>query len=372
MAIRQRARVGTILACGMTLMTAGCGVTVTNKVIASSPRRPSSNVVSTSVSDPIASDLKGKLKIGLVTNANGFSADNENQLAVEGLKYAKRVLHVEGSYTKSASSIDYASNLRNYASRGFNVVIAVGYLMDGAVAQVASHYPNTHFVILDDPLSSPQNVTGVTFRTAESAYLAGAVAGLMQHEKHRKGINDANVIGVVAGMSIPPVNSYVSGFKQGAKKTDPTVRIQVRYANTFLNPGVGEALANEEIAKGADIIMQVAANTGVGVIKACRAHGLYAIGVGSNQTPVSPPTILTNAVNNWNSAVFTVIKDAINNQLKSGTLSLGVAEAAVGITPPSKLVPKRYVKDVSALQSQIASGQIKLNSPSPNIPQKAK
>ena len=371
MAIRQKTWVHAFAAGTLVAMTAGCGVTVSDRAVAPSPSKPSSKVVSTAVSDPVHPGVKGRIKIGLVTNANGSSGDTENRLAVEGLRYAERTLHVEGSYTESTSSVDYATNLRNYASLGYNVVIAVGYLMDGAVRQVASQFPHTSFVILDDPLSSRPNVTGVTFRTAESAYLAGAIAGLMQHETTRKGINKANVIGVVAGMSIPPVNSYIAGFKQGAMKTDPTVHIVVRYANGFLNPAQGEALANEEIAQGADIIMQVAANTGVGVFRACRSHGVYAIGVGSNQTQISPQNVLTSAVKNWNSAVFAVIKDALSNQLKPGVLSLGVADGAVGITPPAKVVPKLFVQDVEALRSQIASGKIQVNSSLAASPPKA-
>lgn len=54
-----------------------------------------------------------------------------------------------GALPESRTAADYVRNLTTLARQGFNVVFAVGFLMEDALAKVAPRFPKTYFGIVD-------------------------------------------------------------------------------------------------------------------------------------------------------------------------------------------------------------------------------
>lgn len=304
-------------------------------------------------------------KVGLVTDTGGLNDHSFNHLAYVGLQKAVSQLGVKPEVVQSQAASDYVPELTRFAQNGDNLVIAVGYLMQQAVEQVSKEYPNTKFLIIDDAVTDRPNVVSAIFKTEQCGYLVGAMAGLMQKQHGIKGINSQNVLGVIGGVSIPPVNSYIAGFYQGAQKVDPGVKIILKYANSFTDQATGQQLAQDEISNGADIIFPVAGGTGTGSINAAKSAGVYAIGVDANQNYLAPQTVITSALKGVDTATFDVIQETEKGQFKKGVQYFDLANNGVGIAAPTSTVPQSVVQQVNQLASQIKSGAITV---SPNIP----
>src|SRR5436305_12449509 len=146
-------------------------------------------------------------KVGLVTDVGGLHDKGFNQLSYAGLKQAQAKLHVQGRVLLSKSNSDYVPNLIALARQGYDLVIAVGFLMSDAVDTVATQFPNTKFAIIDVDQKSlkhkPKNVEGLIFREQEGGYLIGYLAGLVT--KHQGG---KQVVGVVGGIAIRPATRF--------------------------------------------------------------------------------------------------------------------------------------------------------------------
>ena len=72
-------------------------------------------------------------------------------------------------------------NLTALAAQHYDLVVAVGYLMDGAIKQVAAQFPDVKFAIVDDaPVDDKgaplPNINGLLFKEQESGYEAGYLA----------------------------------------------------------------------------------------------------------------------------------------------------------------------------------------------------
>ena len=93
------------------------------------------------------------LKVGLVTDIAGLGDKSFNFLAGQGLKQAEKKYGIQGDVTVSKSNNDYVPNITKYALKGYDLVIAVGFLEEQAVGQVAKKFPKVKFAIVDD--SSP-------------------------------------------------------------------------------------------------------------------------------------------------------------------------------------------------------------------------
>lgn len=305
------------------------------------------------------------LKVGLVTDTGGLNDHGFNHLSYVGLQQAEKQLHIQGSVVQSQQQSDYVPNLTHFAQAGYNLVIAVGFLMDGAVKQVAKEYPHTHFAIVDDPISGMSNVASAIFETQQCGYLVGVMAGLAAKEHALPYVGKTNTFGAVGGISIPSVNSYIAGYIRGIKSVDPTAKIKLGYTGNFNDEASGEELALSQHAQGANIIFQVAGGTGLGVITAAKKHNFYAIGVDADQAYLAPHHVLTSALKRVNQAVYQIISNLDHNHWKPGILYFSLADHGVGYGKTIPGLPASILKVVRQRAKEILQGKLKISSTIP-------
>ncbi len=310
----------------------------------------------------LAKSSNANFKVGLVTDIGGLNDHSFNHLAYVGLEAAKAKYGVTVSVVQSHQSSDYFPNLSTYAQQGYNLVIAVGFLMDSAVQKVAKEYPKTKFMIIDDAITGHPNVMSALFDTQQCGYLVGVMSGLMNEQKHIPQINGKNVIGLIGGMNIPPVTSYMAGFIAGVHKVNPKAKVLIDWTNSFTDPGLGKEDALSLISKGADIIFPVAGGTGDGAIAAAKQKNVFAIGVDANQNYLAPKTVMTSALKGVNIATEIAIGDALHNHFKAGLNFFDLKNKGVGFAPPIAAVPKSVLKKVDSFIPLLNSG--KINPPS--------
>jgi len=306
-----------------------------------------------------AKHSNANFKVGLVTDVGGLNDHSFNHLAYVGLEAAKAKYGVTVSVVQSHQSSDYFPNLSTYAQQGYNLVIAVGFLMDSAVQKVAKEYPKTKFMIIDDAITGHPNVMSALFDTQQCGYLVGVMSGLMNKQKHIPQINGKNVIGLIGGMDIPPVTSYMAGFIAGVHKVNPKAKVLIDWTNSFTDPALGKEDALSLISKGADIIFPVAGGTGDGAIAAAKEKNVFAIGVDANQNYLAPKTVMTSALKGVNTATEIAIGDALHNHFKAGLNFFDLKNQGVGFATPIVAVPKSVLKKVDSFIPLLNSGKIK-------------
>src|SRR6266850_2089404 len=198
-----------------------------------------------------------QLKIGLVTDTGGLNDKSFNHLAFVGLEKAKTDFGIKDDVIESKSGDEYVPNLTNFASKNYDLVIGVGFLMQEAMGTVSGQFPNVHFAIIDgagtdakgNDLKHP-NVQSLFFKEQDAGAMVGAMAGWL--EKNGKAKKNKHVIGAVGGISIPPVNHYIAGYKWAAKLQDPSINVLVGFSNNFTDPAKCKGLAQTQIGQGAD------------------------------------------------------------------------------------------------------------------------
>jgi basic membrane protein A len=311
--------------------------------------------------DANAGGGKKTIKVALITDTGGLNDRSFNSLSYAGLQRAEKELGIQGDVVQSNSEADYVPNLTKFAQQGFNLVIAVGFLMTDAVEQVSKQYPNTKFLILDVPVTDRANVVGAVFKTEQSAYLAGAMAGLLERASGVAKMNEKNVVGVVGGMQIPPVTEYIAGFQQGVKKTNPSGTVLIKWTNSFTDQALGSQIAQSEISSGADIVFQLAGGAGIGVITAAKTAGVYAIGADADQSYLAPNTVLTSTLKGVDTATYDVIQQVQNNQFKSGVQSFDLADGGIGLAKFNSVVSQDIINQVNTLATQIKNGTLKVS-----------
>ena len=308
---------------------------------------------------------KKEFKVGLVTDVGGLNDHSFNFLANKGLEQAAKDLGITKGVVESKQMTDYETNLSRFAQDKYNLVIAVGFLMQDAVEKVSKEYPDTKFMIIDSSITDRPNVASAMFKTEQCGYLVGVMTGLMEKAPAIPNALGKNTVGLVGGMAIPPVNDYIAGFIQGAKSVNPDININLKYTGKFDDPALGKQTALSQIAAGADIVFPIAGGTGTGVIDAAKEKQVYAIGVDADQNYMAPDTVITSALKGMDVATFDVIKGAMDDKFKSGNVFFDLSNNGVGFATPTKVVPKEVVDKVNDAMKQIKDGKITVSNEMP-------
>jgi basic membrane protein A and related proteins len=310
-------------------------------------------------------------KVALVTDIGGLDDRSFNFLANKGLQDAKRKLGVQGRVFISKSDRDYIPNLSTAARQGYNLIISVGFLMGDATQAVANRFPNTKFAIIDNSGAAkdytkgkkPTNIRGLLFKEQEAGYLVGYLAGLQSKNVP----NSSGVIAAVGGLKIPPVDRFIGGYYQGAKKAYPAVKVEHSYSQDFVDQAKCKEAALNHIANGATVVFQVAGQCGLGALSAAKEKKVYGIGVDADQGYLGRH-VLSSATKKVDVAVYKSI-EAAKAQGKLFRTNFNaiftVKNGGVGYGRLSPAVQPSWRKALAGVRLQIATGKIKVTQQAP-------
>ena len=301
-------------------------------------------------------------KVGLVTDVGKLSDKSFNANSWQGVldAQADKALCVQGRAIESNQPTDYQKNMQTFADQGYDVVVAVGALMsDDSVAFAKDHAKVK--VVQVDPTGAekpPANWVGLAFREDQAGYLAGALAGLY---------TKTNVIGGVYGLNVPAVVRYRTGYENGAKSTNPNIKVLGVYQpagpKAFNDPDWGKARAIDEINQNADF--GAGGNTGNGALLAALQQQKTCIGVDVDQHQSYPDVaacLITSAEKHLALAVSSALTSIVKNQFQSGFSKFDAANGGVGIAPyhdyDGKVTADMKSK-IDAIQKQLAAGTLK-------------
>ena len=241
------------------------------------------------------------------------------------------------------------------AADAANIVVLVGWEFYD-VEIVAPEYPDVKFIWVDNVTSAPvENVLCIPYAQNEGSFLAGYVAAKM---------SSTGVIGAVGGDDAATINDFMVGYKQGALYANPEIKVEIQYANTYVDPAIGKECALALYDKGADVIFQVASKTGDGVFQAAQEKGFYAIGVDSDQKYIADEVIICSMVKEVGKSIYQAISEYINGDsskfgtiwtadMVSGYIGLGYGEEG-----STQQVSDELKAEVEALKAKITSGEI--------------
>ncbi|HYQ10581.1 MAG TPA: BMP family ABC transporter substrate-binding protein [Gaiellaceae bacterium] len=300
---------------------------------------------------------KAGYKAALVSDVAGFNDNGFNKNQLKGLKQAAKKLGGTAFPIVSHSSSDYQPNYNTAVHDGAQIIIAAGFLLGPTVKQYAQQYPNTKFAITDDPVSDIggfKNEEGITYATQEGGCLVGVLAAKMAQKMGHK------VIGVAGGLKIPPVDSYIAGYKYCAAKAVKGTKTVVQYSGDFVDQSKCSAIAQNEIqGQKAQVIFQVAGLCGDGALKEASKLHKWGIGVDADEYSVAS-RILTSALKKTDVGVYDTILAASKGHFKGGqNLLFNLKNNGVGVGKISPKVPKSWITLMNSYKAKIISGKLK-------------
>jgi len=304
----------------------------------------------------------------IVTLPGQLGDQSYNDTVKIGIDRAVASFGVHITYLEAASPADFEPNAIAAATGGYDLVIIVSGQQSQAARNVIPDFPDQLFATVDFAVEDMPNVFSSLFAVNEGSFLAGAAAAMFTQMTEIEGVNEQNIIGWISGIETPLINDFFGGFEQGARYIDPDIQILQAFAGSFTDPLRGRELALAQIEQGADIIMNVASLTGLGVLEAAAQEGRFAIGVDLNQDDLYPGHILTSMLKNVDVAIYMFVESILEDTFRGGeTLYFDLSSYAVGLTDFSVFrsiwgdEPVQEIIDrVDELSQRIRSGEIEV------------
>src|SRR6266480_4615336 len=280
-----------------------------------------------------------QVQIGLVTDVGGLNDKSFNQAANTGRLNAEKDFGLKTSVIESKKQEDYVPNLTTFAQQSYDLVIAVGFLMQNAAWKVAKQFPNVKFAIIDgapaDDAGATQNLPNVAnlfFKEQEAGYLVGVIAATMAKNKVGKATHNT---------------------------LDPSATILIGYSNDFVDQQKGKEVGLNHISKNCDILFQVAGGSGLGYIAAAKEKGVYAIGVDVDQIDVAPGTVITSAMKRVDKAVYDTSNAVKSGSFKAGDNFFSATNDGIAYGKLDPVVPADAKAAADKALADIKSGAIK-------------
>jgi basic membrane lipoprotein Med (substrate-binding protein (PBP1-ABC) superfamily) len=215
---------------------------------------------------------------------------------------------MEIAYSENMFNVpDAAAAVRDYATKGYDLVIAHGSQYGSSVQEIAPDFPTTSFAWGTDVNTfGLPNVFAYTAAAEEGGYVNGVMAAMLTKSK---------IIGVTGPVEVGDAKTYIQGFQAGVLATAPTVKVNATWTGSFSDVALMTEAAKTHIAAGADILTGSSQSV-VGSIGAAKdSAGVLWFGTQSDQSSLAPAVVVSSQVYDWTG----ILKDMIAKH-KAGTL----------------------------------------------------
>jgi basic membrane protein A len=184
---------------------------------------------------------------------------------------------------------DAAAAIRDYASQGFNLIIAHGSQYGSSLQEIAPDFAETAFAwgTTVDTFGLP-NVFAYEARSEEGGYVMGVMAEML---------SESGFIGVVGPIETGDAKLYVDGFAAGVAATGDA-QVNSNWIGSFSDVALASEAAQTHIGAGADV-MTGTAQMVVGAIGVAEENGVLWFGTQSSQTSLAPSIVVANQVYHW-------------------------------------------------------------------------
>lgn len=246
-----------------------------------------------------------------------------SQAGYEGILAAKKELGVEASYSESVSPADIEAAARDYASRGYNLVLLHCATFMDAGLKVSSDFPKTFFTVTS-AFSVPSNVISINLQQQQGTFVAGVLAGM---------VTKSNRLGAI--YNTLGFNRQSEGFRLGARFANPKVELAVTYLNNAEDAAKAKEAALAQYDTGADVILAATDQAANGVFRAGTERGKYVIAEYADQNARALNAVLGSVVFEQAHIISDIIKSVVNGTAKGQVIEPGVKDR-VGIFVENK------------------------------------
>jgi basic membrane protein A len=271
-----------------------------------------------------------------------------------GLEKTNKTLGTKMEYVENVQAPDYESTFRNYAERGYALIMAAGTQFDEAANKVAPNYPKSTFCVVNGMVANGANVAPIFPKEYEASYVAALVAG----EVSAKG-QFATIGGFPNAAMEKLLDVYEKTAVDIAKGRGLSAAKATRaYANSWEDVSLGKQMAETMINNGADTLFVYANQVGLGSIQGAKEKGATFIGFSGDQTTIDPKTVVASVIFDFETFYVWAVDAYLKGTLAGNTVHEAGLKEKIFVPVYTPAIPQAVKDKVAAGMDKAAKGEV--------------
>jgi len=282
-------------------------------------------------------------KFAVITS--GTKDDNSwNQAAYLGAE-ALKAKGYEVAFSESIAEGDEQRILREYASQGYNMIVANGFGYQDGVFLLATEFPNVNFAWAGGINHTAKNVGDYDQPFYQAAYPIGILAGYL---------SKTGKLGALYGFDIPVCHSMGEAFLAGAKTVNPNATLTVTAVGVWEDVAAAKEAALAQADAGVDYWIECGEGPALGAIEAAKERGGYITGYVGDMSPNGPDVVLASVFWNMEPLFSLMMEQTMSKTFDNPFYQLGIKEDSVQVKLNSALESKISAEAMAAMNKAIA------------------
>ncbi len=320
------------------LLISACGGGATPTAQTEAPQVEPTKAESTSGE---ASQSPGKFAI--ITS--GPKDDNSwNEAAFNGAE-ALKAKGYEAAFSERIAEGDELRILREYASQGFNMIVAHGFGYQDGVFQVAAEFPEINFAWAGGINRTDKNVGDYDQPFYQAAYPIGVLAGHM---------SKSGVLGALYGFDIPVCHAMGEAFIAGAKSVNPDAKLLTTAVGVWEDVAAAKEAALAQADLGVDYWIECGEGPALGAIEAAKERGGYVTGYVGDMSESGPDVVLASIVWQLEPLFETMMQQTVDKSFDNEYYQYGIKEGSLEVAINTALQGQIPAEATSAMEKSIA------------------
>lgn len=333
-----------------TATTATAATTATTTATATTPTTATTAAASTAKIDikPI------KVALILPSTINDMAWSQSIYVSLKEIQdqVGKDVLDL--AYTENMFKVpDAAAAIRDYASNGYELIIAHGAQYGDSLFEIAPDFPEVSFAWGTTTNTGAdkgiKNVFAYNPHGDEAGYVTGVIAAKL---------TKAGIIGLVGPVDAGDAKLHVDGFVAGVHATDPKIKVNISFTGSFGDTALAAEAANTHIKAGADVLTGSSQQV-VGAVGVAKEKNVPWLGVQGDQSPLAPDIVVASALYDWKNLLVDMIKAHQAGEMGGKVLDLTIKNGGIRMVYGSKLAAD-VVDAAKKAEAGLADGSVKI------------
>ena len=235
---------------------------------------------------------------------------------------------------------DAAAAIRDYASEGYNLIIAHGSQYGSSLVEIAPDFPNTSFA-----WGSTANVftdEGITniYAYEPLAEQGGFVNGVLAAK-----LSKNNIFGVIGPIETGDAKYYTEGFKAGIESVTPDAKINVTWIGSYSDVALASEAAQTHIDAGADVLTGTSQMV-VGAIGVVKQRGALWFGYDVDQSALAPQHVVSSVDVVWAVALRPMIEMIKKGEMGGKIFTLNLENGGLRIVVNDEALIGKTIEDI--------------------------
>jgi basic membrane lipoprotein Med (substrate-binding protein (PBP1-ABC) superfamily) len=213
-----------------------------------------------------------------------------------------------------------ATAIRDYASQGYDIIVAPSSSFGSILQETAPDFPNTSFVWGTTPETyGLPNIYAFVVNADHGGYVQGVIAASV-----------ADKIGVVMPLNVGSIARTTEGFQAGVQATNPDAEVLVTFTGAFGDIVAANQAARTMADAGAQILVsQTEIATGAATV--ARERNIPFMGNNSDFTPFAPEVTYASSDYKYGVALHQIFDQIREGKLGGEMLALSLDNGGIEI-----------------------------------------